>query len=276
MCEEIKEGIGGCRIPFDASIGTNILLSAFSMENDRLLFCNKCARETSHKVVRYIEPVSELELLKLKNSSLDFKNADSAIHRHNFIIGRNNQKQFLIFNICRVCDSVIIDLCERAAQTSYRLTRVYPQECHSNLPKPNQDMPPECAKTYKEAAEVFPISPRASAGLMRLCLQQFLVELGITGDKLDEQIKILTRAGVPEFVQQYMDVCRVVGNSGVHPTVEMNVDEDPEIAKGLFQAMNIIVQHLITIPREAREAYAKLPKGAIKHIEQRDSKNSKQ
>lgn len=217
-----------------------------------------------------------MELLKWKNKNIDFKRSESIISQLKFEIGHKNYDAFLLFNKCRVCDSIIIDLCKMDSPTQYMVIRVYPREQHADLPEPNQDMPSECTKVYKEAAEVFTISPRASAGLMRLCLQQFLVELGITGDKLDEQIKTLTRAGVPEFVQQYMDVCRVVGNSGVHPTVEMNVDEDPEIARGLFQAMNIIVQHLITIPREAKEAYAKLPKGAIKHIEQRDSKNSKQ
>lgn len=244
-------------------------------ENGRMLYCSKCAGMSCHDVIQLYEPVSEIELLKKRNGDQFFDRIVMSMGDYLMKLCKDYSSPFLIISKCQRCKTFIVEICRSDRCGSILAERIFPKVNNSDLPEPNQDMSPECAKIYKEAADVFPISPRASAGLMRLCLQQFLVELGITGVKLDEQIKTLTRAGVPVFVQQYMDVCRVVGNSGVHPTVEMNVDEDPEIAKGLFQAMNIIVQHLITIPREAREAYDKLPKGAIRHIEQRDSKTSK-
>lgn len=260
----------------DTTVYDKITVEGDELQHDRLLYCSDCKCITSHENTILLESAPLIEVLRLSSMSHDFAAAVQIIRNYGMEIGARSNYCYYLQSKCKVCGALVLDFCAELEKQKVLVERIHPTVVGGLVQAPNEDMSENCMKIYREAADVFPISPRASAGLMRLCLQQFLVELGITGDKLDEQIKTLTRAGVPEFVQQYMDVCRVVGNSGVHPTVEMNVDEDPEIAKGLFQAMNIIVQHLITIPREAREAYAKLPKGAIKHIEQRDFKNSKQ
>lgn len=176
------------------------------------------------------------------------------------------------FNYCDVCDHKIIDLCERQEGDSYSVTRLFPREMDGLLPLPNDNMPENCLATYQEAASVFSASPRAAAGLMRLCLQQLCQELDVQGKNLDEQIATLVKADVPDFVQQYMGVCRCVGNSSVHPNVEIDVNEDPDVAKMLFSAMNIIVENLVSIPKRAREAYSALPANFRKHVAERDKK----
>lgn len=259
-----------------ATVYDQIMVKRDTLDHDRLLFCPCCNCVTCHDNTILLESVPLADILQISTKTPQLYAAAQIIRDLGMEIGVRSQYCYYLQSKCKVCGALVFDFCSEHEKQEVLVERIHPIVTDGLLQAPNEDMSEDCAKIYREAAAVFPISPRAAAGLMRLCLQQFLVELGITGDKLDAQIGALSRAGVPEFVQQYMDVCRVVGNSGVHPTVEMNVDEDPEIAKGLFQAMNIIVQHLITIPREAKEAYAKLPKGAIKHIEQRDSKNSKQ
>lgn len=276
MCEEIKVGERKNLIPKELLTEHYTYLSAFDYRRDRLLFCNKCAKETSHEIIRLIEPLSELEILQKQNNNSDFKKAESVISHLQFEIGHRNYDSFLLFNRCRVCDSVIVDLCKSDSPGHYMVIRVYPRELHLDLPEPNQDMTPECLKIYKEASDVFPASPRASAALMRLCLQQYLVHKEIAGKTLNDQIKSLEGTGVPDFVMKFMQVCRVAGNSSVHPKVEIDVNEDPEVARALFDAMNIIVMHLDTFQRMADESYSKLPEKTRMRIEQCKPENPQQ
>lgn len=50
------------------------------------------------------------------------------------------------------------------------------------------DIPESVKKTYDEAREVLPYSPRAAGALLRLALQQLMVELGERGQSLNDDI----------------------------------------------------------------------------------------
>lgn len=238
----------------------------------RLLFCPHCNAKTSHRVEWLVSPLTLEQEYRYEKSNGNIRQYMQYLKSCGLEISIQNNRLGVTLNYCDVCQNVIMDMCRRQDDDTYAVMRVLPRELAGQLPLPNEDMPEKCKSTYQEAVSVFDASPRAAAGLMRLCLQQLCQELAVQGKTLDEQIATLVKAGVPKFIQEYMDVCRCVGNSSVHPNVEIDVNEDPDVAKGLFTAMNIIVENLISIPKRASEAYAALPANFRKHVEERDKK----
>ncbi len=96
-----------------------------------------------------------------------------------------------------------------------------------------------------------------------------MVELGEKGKNINDDIASLVKKGMPPFVQQSLDFCRVVGNNAVHP-LEISLDETPETAMALFDTLNIIVESQIAVKKRIAEQYAMLPDGARAAIEKRD------
>lgn len=143
---------------------------------------------------------------------------------------------------------------------------VYPR-CLS-APPAHEDLPNECKQDYEEARAVFVDSPKASAALLRLVLEKLLMACGGKG-KIDDMIKSLVASGLPQQVQQAMDVCRVIGNEAVHPG-SMDLRDTPEIALKLFDLVNIIVQNQITQPKEISALFEGLPASKKDGIRQRD------
>ncbi|KWA25356.1 hypothetical protein WT38_08690 [Burkholderia territorii] len=140
---------------------------------------------------------------------------------------------------------------------------------------PAHELFPAAARgDYEEAREIFARSPKAAGALLRLCLQKLLVELGQKGKYINDDIGELVKAGLPVFVQQALDYCRVIGNNAVHP-LEINLDETPETAIVLFEMLNVIVDHQIAQPQRIAAYYATLPDGARAAIERRDGTAAK-
>lgn len=139
----------------------------------------------------------------------------------------------------------------------------------SVLPAPADDMPEKVKEIYNEAKGIFSKSPRASAALLRLGLQILCSELGGKGKDINEDIKCLVEKGLPDRVQKALDSIRVIGNNAVHPgTIDIN--DNPEVAKTLFKIINIIVEKMITEPKQIDEIYDLIPDGAKRAIEKRD------
>ncbi|WP_406868139.1 DUF4145 domain-containing protein [Paraburkholderia fungorum] len=138
---------------------------------------------------------------------------------------------------------------------------------------PHEDFPDDLRDDFEEAREIVARSPRAAAALLRLCLQKLMRELGEKGDNINADIKSLVDKGVPEFVQQALDFCRVVGNNAVHPG-EIVLDDTPEVAVALFEMLNVIVEQRIAMPKRIRAQYDSLPEAARKAIEARDAKKA--
>ena len=140
---------------------------------------------------------------------------------------------------------------------------------------PHPDLPEACKADYEEASGILSKSPKASAALLRLCIQRLVIELGCKGKNLNDDIGALVEQGLPTEVQQALDICRVIGNESVHPG-EINVNDTPEIANKLFTMINFIVEDRITKPKELKELYESLPERKLKQIEQRDNSNKKE
>ena len=123
---------------------------------------------------------------------------------------------------------------------------------------PNEDLPPEVKEDYLEAASVLQKSPRAAAALLRLALQKLCKQLGGKGENIQKDIDLLVKRGMPHRVVDAMDSVRIIGNNAVHPG-ELDIRDNPEIATGLFDLINLAAEKTLTEPRELKEFYATLP-----------------
>ncbi|MBY2914919.1 DUF4145 domain-containing protein [Rhizobium leguminosarum] len=145
---------------------------------------------------------------------------------------------------------------------------IYP--AGSDIPA-HEDMPRVVKETFVEAAKIVSASPRASAALARLALQQLCKELDCKKEQLHEQIGELVARGLSPDIQKMLDSVRVIGNNAVHPG-EIDMKDDEPTARFILECMNRIVQRLITERVEVDALYNLLPEGARIAIEKRDAK----
>lgn len=134
----------------------------------------------------------------------------------------------------------------------------------------NADMPDSVKQLYDEAGLIYNKSPRAACALLRLAIDRLCNELGETDRDINKNIGALVRKGLPQTVQQALDVVRVVGNKAVHPgQIAFDVD-DKNTAIMLMRLLNIIVERMITEPKEIDSLYQGLPESARNAIGNRD------
>ena len=140
---------------------------------------------------------------------------------------------------------------------------------NGNAPFPNPEMPETVLKLYREAAAIHTKSPRGAAALLRLSIQVLCHELGEKGKNINTDIGNLVKKGLPEIVQQSLDIVRVTGNDAVHPG---QIDTDnPKTVGQLFDLVNIIVEYMIALPKQVSGIYSSLPQDKKTGIEQRDN-----
>jgi hypothetical protein len=143
----------------------------------------------------------------------------------------------------------------------------FPDTGHA--PFPNSDMPESVSKLYLEAASISAKSPRGAAALLRLSIQILCQELGEPGKNINTDIGNLVKKGLPQIVQQSLDIVRVTGNDAVHPG---QIDTDnPETVGQLFDLINIIVEYMIALPKKVSGIYNSLPSDKVDAINGRDN-----
>ena len=136
----------------------------------------------------------------------------------------------------------------------------------------NSDMPDSVKQLYNEAGLIYNKSPRAACALLRLAIDRLCNELGETDRDINKNIGALVKKGLPETVQKALDVVRVVGNKAVHPgQIAFDVD-DKNTAIMLMRLLNIIVERMITEPKEIDSLYQGLPESVKNAVENRDKK----
>lgn len=144
---------------------------------------------------------------------------------------------------------------------------LHPTEAQAPMPGP--DLPVDCQQDYTEARAIEAQSPRAAAALLRLIIQKLCKHFGEPGKDINTDIGSLVQKGLPKQLQEALDVVRVVGNEAVHPG-EINLDDNPEIVSTLFRLVNLIVEKMITEPKQYSELYQSLPAKKLDGIAQRD------
>lgn len=142
----------------------------------------------------------------------------------------------------------------------------------SVAPEASADFPDGLRADYEEARQIHNCSPRASAAILRLCLQKLCVHLGASGDNINNDIQHLyDEFGLGRRVRDSMDILRVVGNNAVHPG-EINLDDNREISIGLFRIINFVIDKAISEPAHVDSIFAQLPENAREAIERREAR----
>lgn len=136
--------------------------------------------------------------------------------------------------------------------TLWIIDRMYYPD-NGNAPTANEDMPENVKQIYLEAASIYQKSPRGAAALLRLGIQILCKELGESGTNINSDIKHLVAKGLPIIVQQSLDIVRVTGNEAVHPG-QIDTD-DPKVVGSLFELTNIVVQYMISLPKQVGDLY---------------------
>lgn len=122
-----------------------------------------------------------------------------------------------------------------------------------------------------EAAIISTKSPRGAAAILRLSIQLLCKELGESGSSINNDIKELVKKGLPEIVQQSLDIVRVTGNDAVHPG---QIDTDNiDVVNKLFDLINVITEYMISLPKKVNGIYVELPPEKIEGIKDRDKTN---
>ncbi|MEE8079167.1 MAG: DUF4145 domain-containing protein, partial [Pseudomonadales bacterium] len=101
-------------------------------------------------------------------------------------------------------------------------------------------------------------------------VQRLCNELVEKDTNINTAIAELVKKGLPERVQQALDIVRVTGNNAVHPG-QIDVD-NAEVVGKLFELINVITEYTISMPERIGNIYSDLPETALNQIEKRDEK----
>lgn len=136
---------------------------------------------------------------------------------------------------------------------------------------PNNDMPQNIKLVFNEARSIVDQSPRGAAALLRLCIQLLCIELGGVGKNIDDDIGTFVKTGkINALITKALDAVRVIGNESVHPGM-ININDDARIAHGLFTAVNVIVEQMISSPKTIADLHSLIPPNKLAAIERRDN-----
>ena len=141
----------------------------------------------------------------------------------------------------------------------------------SLAPAAHPDMPDAVKRDYNEAAAVVEDSPRAAAALLRLAVQRLLEDhLNAEGGSINDYIGYLVdNDKISPRIQRALDAVRITGNNSVHPG-RMDMDDNREMAEGLFTLLNEIVDEAIAREKRIDNFYEKLPSDDLEGVENRD------
>jgi hypothetical protein len=114
----------------------------------------------------------------------------------------------------------------------------------TGAPRAHHDMPAAVRADFDEARAVFERSPRAAAALLRLVLRRLCRELGLPGERTDDDLAALVRAGLPAPLVTMLREAHAAGGEAVPPGV-LDQSDSRATALNLFAVLNGIVDRLI-------------------------------
>lgn len=146
---------------------------------------------------------------------------------------------------------------------------------NSSIITPHDDMPPDVRVDFLEAAAIVDTSPRGAAALLRLAVERLMPHVDAKAKNINASIGFLVAKGLDSKMQKALDVLRVIGNEAVHPG-QIDLRDDRPTALRLFDLVNLIVQALITTPKQIESMFDSLPPNALDGIKRRDGNTDKQ
>ncbi|SDC65143.1 DUF4145 domain-containing protein [Williamwhitmania taraxaci] len=206
--------------------------------------------------MKYFPPIFKQQQFNCPLCGVYAKQTWSSLTYSHLGVGKNSED--MVVSYCHHCDG---------NSYWYKGNMIIPSS--GNVELPNPDMPEDCKQDYLEARDILNLSPRGAAALLRLCIQKLMKHLGQNGENINNDIKELVKLGLPNLIQQSLDICRVVGNNAVHPG-ELELNDTPEIAQTMFRLINVIVEDRITKPKEIQYLFDSLPEGSKEAIKKRD------
>ena len=111
--------------------------------------------------------------------------------------------------------------------------------------------------------------------MLRLAVERLMPHLDAKAKNINASIGLLVAKGLDPKIQRALDVLRVIGNEAVHPG-QIDLKDDKTTALKLFDLVNIIVQTLITTPKQINSMFDSLPSNALDGIKKRDDDTGKQ
>jgi len=171
-------------------------------------------------------------------------------------------------NANQLGNSIRVGTCQHCSENTLWVDTKITYPDTGNSPFPNPEMPETVKKLYLEAASISNKSPRGASALLRLALQILCKELGEKGENINNDISNLVKKGLPEIVQQSLDIVRVTGNGAVHPG-QIDTDDSATVNK-LFELINIIIEYMIALPKKVSGIYSLLPQKKVEAIHNRD------
>lgn len=210
----------------------------------------------------YIEPKKDLVKYTCPHCNTISQVEQSAHHFQSDVYDRCGRMMGILNQVtihkCQCCGKKIIWI-----DNNYVYPDIVAEEANPDMPEPVKQL-------YNEAGLIYNKSPRAACALLRLAIDRLCNELGETDRDINKNIGALVKKGLPQSVQQALDVVRVVGNKAVHPgQISFDVD-DKATATMLMRLINIIVERMITEPNEIDSLYQGLPESVKQSIEKRD------
>lgn len=155
---------------------------------------------------------------------------------------------------------------------------VYPNLTFSFV-EPHEDMPEEAKNLYLEASQVYGVSRRAAAALLRAATESLLKHLTldieeVRGGNLNDRIAFLAGRQTTPDVLRGLTLIRTLGNNTLHTgsNNEQNVldfltEENGEIIQMLSGVLNMLVITLIAGPQRMEEMYNNLSAGVRERVE---------
>lgn len=118
------------------------------------------------------------------------------------------------------------------------------------------EVPADIGADFNEAADVFPISAKASAALARRCLQHLLrVAGGAKSGNLSREIDHVLPS-LPPWLSGDVDAIRIVGNFAAHPEKDQAtgqiVDVEPGEAEWLLNTLESLFDYYYVEPAKAK------------------------
>jgi len=150
---------------------------------------------------------------------------------------------------------------------------VYPGS--SIAPLPATAMPMSVKEDFLEGRNVVNASPRAAGALLRLALQKLMLCLGESGKNLDNDIANLARKGLPKKIYKALEALHVIGNEAVHPGT-MSAKDDMNTAIALFNLLNMMVDIMISQPKNFNEICRRIPKSKKRNKGSRKKQKKRQ